>query len=103
MTTRTIYDWLCEAPMLEGKKVNLDYLPANAGWSMSVTSSSVSTDILGTERVRAQINIIHRYSVSGNAERLRLIDEMDDLRFWAKQNPPNGCRVILAGLSQPKA
>ena len=103
MTIRDIYDWLCSAPMLEGEKVNLDFLPAGAGWSMSVTSSSISTDILGTERLRVQINIIHRYSVSGNADRLAIIDMMDNLRFWAKQNPPDGCRVILAGMSKPKS
>ena len=30
-------------------------------------------------------------------------DELDNLRFWAKQNPPDGCRVILAGIAKPKS
>ena len=33
----------------------------------------------------------------------RYQDELDNLRFWAKQNPPDGCKVILAGIAKPKS
>ncbi len=29
--------------------------------------------------------------------------QFGNLRFWAKQNPPDGCRVILAGIAKPKS
>jgi hypothetical protein len=51
----------------------------------------------------AEISITRRNSFAGNADRLTLVDELDNLRFWAKQNPPDGCRVILAGMSKPKS
>ena len=103
MTTRTIYEWLLTAPMLEGEKVNLDYLPASAGWSVTTLKTKIITDVLGNTWESVEIAITYRRSVSGNADRLAIIDMMDNLRFWAKQNPPDGCRVILAGMSKPKS
>jgi hypothetical protein len=61
------------------------------------------TDILGDTWESVEISVTRRTSVSGNADRLNIIDELDNLRFWAKQNPPDGCRVILAGMSKPKS
>ena len=28
---------------------------------------------------------------------------MDNLRVWAKENPPDNGRVVLAGISKPKS
>ena len=103
MTARTIYEWLLTAPMLEGEKVNLDYLPSSAGWSVTTPRVKTHTDILGDTWESAEVTVTHRTSVSGNADRLAIIDQLDNLRFWAKQNPPDGCRVILAGMSKPKS
>jgi len=61
------------------------------------------TDILGDIWESVEITITRRTSVSGNADRLNIIDQLDNLRFWAKQNPLDGCRVILAGMSKPKS
>jgi hypothetical protein len=55
------------------------------------------------QRRGAEISITRRKSVAGNADRLTLVDELDNLRFWAKQNPPVGCRVILPGIAKPKS
>ena len=103
MTTREIYAWLSASPLLEGEKVNLDYLPSNAGWSVSTPKTKTHTDILGDTWESVEITITHRTSVSGNADRLNIIDQLDNLRFWAKQNPPDNCRVILAGIAKPKS
>ena len=103
MTTKQIYEWLCSAPMLAGEKLNLDYLPTYDGWSMTMPRRRTDTDILGNSWEAVEINIVRRKSVSGNADRLAIADELDNLRFWAKQNPPDGCRVILAGIAKPKS
>ena len=103
MNTRTIYNWLCASPLLQGEKVNFDYLPATSGWSFSTPRVKTHTDILGNTWESVEITITHRTSVSGNTDRLNIIDQLDNLRFWAKQNPPDGCRVILAGMSKPKS
>ena len=83
MNSRVIYEWLCASPLLADEKLNLDYLPTYEGWSMTMPRRRTDTDI--------------------NADRLAIADELDNLRFWAKQNPPDGCRVILAGMSKPKS
>ena len=89
--------------MLEGEKVNLDYLPSCEGWSLTIQGRKTKTDILGNTWESVEINITRRKSISGNEDRLAIADELDNLRFWAKQNPPDGCRVILAGIAKPKS
>ncbi len=103
MTIRTLYEWLKSCPLLEEEKVNLDYLPSYAGWSLSVLKTTLHTDILGFARTTTDISITHRISVSGNEDRLALLEQMDALRLWATENPPEGCRVIPAGISKPKS
>ena len=103
MNIRNIYEWICSAPMLVGEKVNLDYLPANAGWSVTTPRTKTNTDILGNSWESVEVTITRRKSVSGNADRLNLLDEMDALRVWAKENPPDGGRVVPAGISKPKS
>ena len=111
MTIRTLYEWLKSCPLLEEEKVNLDYLPSYAGWSLSVMKTTLHTDILGfvltitdiSITTITDISITHRISVSGNEDRLALLEQMDALRLWATENPPEGCRVIPAGISKPKS
>ena len=85
MTTKQIYEWLCSAPMLAGEKLNLDYLPTYEGWSMTMPRRRTDTDILGNAWESVEINITRRKSISGNEDRLAIADELDNLRFWAKQ------------------
>ncbi len=84
MTTKQIYEWLCSAPMLAGEKVNLDYLPAYDGWSITMPRRRTDTDIPGNAWESLEINITRRKSISGNEDRLAIADELDKLRFWAK-------------------
>ena len=103
MSNREIYEWICSAPMLAGEKVNLDYLPASAGWSVSTPRVKSITDVLGNVWEIVEINITRRRSISGNADRLNMLDEMETLRRWAQENPPDNGRVILAGIAKPKS
>ena len=103
MTAQTIYEWICSAPALQGEKVNLDYLPANAGWSLTTPKVKTNTDILGNAWETVEVTITRRKSVSGNADRLTILNELDVLRLWAKENPPDNGRVVLAGISKPKS
>jgi hypothetical protein len=32
-----------------------------------------------------------------------MLDEMETLRRWAQENPPDNGRVILAGIAKPKS
>ena len=50
-----------------------------------------------------EVTITRRKSVSGNADRLAILNELDVLRLWAKENPPDGGRVVLAGIAKPKS
>jgi hypothetical protein len=88
--------------MLAGEKVNLDYLPASAGWSVTTPRVKTGTDILGNAWETVEITVTRRRSISGNADRLNMLDEMETLRRWAQQNPPDNGRVILAGIAKPK-
>ena len=103
MSNREIYEWICSAPMLAGEKVNLDYLPASAGWSVSTPRVKSSTDVLGNVWEIMEITVTRRKSISGNADRLNMLDEMEILRRWAQENPPDNGRVILAGIAKPKS
>lgn len=103
MTTREIYEWICSAPSLQGEKANLDYLPSSAGWSVTTPKVKTNTDILGNSWETVEVTITRRKSVSGNADRLTILNELDVLRLWAKENPPDGGRVVLAGIAKPKS
>ena len=103
MTNAEIYEWICSAPALQGEKVNLDYLPANSGWSVTTPKVKTNTDILGNAWETVEVTITRRKSVSGNADRLTILNELDVLRLWAKENPPDGGRVVLAGIAKPKS
>ena len=103
MTDVEIYEWICSAPALQGEKVNLDYLPANSGWSVTTPKVKTNTDILGNAWETVEVTITRRKSVSGNADRLAILNELDVLRLWAKENPPDNGRVVLAGIAKPKS
>ena len=103
MNTEVIYNWICSAPALQGENVNLDYLPSSSGWSVTMPKVKTNTDILGNAWETAEVTITRRKSVSGNADRLAILNELDVLRLWAKENPPDNGRVVLAGIAKPKS
>ena len=88
--------------MLAGEKVNLDYLPASAGWSVTTPKVKTNTDILGNTWETIEVTITRRKSVSGNTDRIAILNDLAVLRLWARENPPDGGRVVLAGIAKPK-
>ena len=47
MSIREILTWLSACPVFAGEPLNLNYLPAHKGWSLTVDKQTVRTDILG--------------------------------------------------------
>ena len=100
MTTRNIITWLSSCPVLSGAALNPDYLPSYAGWSLSTVRETARRDILGETRSVREIRITRRSTVRDGAERLRLLEELEDLAEWARENPPETCRIRVSALPQ---
>ena len=95
MTAEGILAWLQGAPVLEGKTINLEYLPAYEGWSLSVPKAQVKTDILGNVRQIRTLKLSRRCSPAGNADRLAALEEMEALTDWVLAHPPENTRVSV--------
>ena len=93
MRTEELFEWLGASPALNGEKLNLRYLPAFRGWSMDVQAAGMKTDILGNRRQREEVSVTRRISVGGNADRLEAMRELETLKDWAAEHPPEGARV----------
>ena len=92
--------WLQGAPQLNGEVLNWNYLPSFAGWSLTIPKSETRTDILGNSRTTLQLKITRRYSVQSNTDRLAVMETLEDLAAWAKENPPEGSRLKVIGLPE---
>ena len=95
-----ILSWLSEAPQLNGEPLNLDYLPSYSGWSLSVVKSSVKSDILGNSVRFYTLKVTRRHTVQNNADRLAIIESLDDLAAWARDNPPPVSHVKVTTLPE---
>ena len=95
-----ILSWLSQAPQLNGEVLNWNFLPSFAGWSLTIPQSETRTDILGNNRTSLQLKITRRYSVQSNADRLAMMETLEDLAAWAKENPPEGSRMKVTGLPE---
>ena len=92
--------WLQGAPQLNGEVLNWNFLPSFAGWSLTIPKSETRTDILGNSRTSLQLKISRRYSVQSNADRLAVMETLEDLAAWAKENPPEGSHLKVTGLPE---
>ena len=95
-----ILSWLSQAPQLNGEVLNWNYLPSFSGWSLTIPKSESRTDILGNSRTSLQLKITRRYSVQSNADRLAVMETLEDLAAWAKENPPEGSRMNVTELPE---
>ena len=84
--TEELLNWLQACPVLAGETLNLEYLPSYSGWSLSVPKSAVKTDILGSPRRSLELKITRRHTVQNNSDRLNIIESLEDLAVWAKEN-----------------
>ena len=98
MEIKTIIDWLSEAPQLGGETLNWNYLPSYSGWSLTIPKAETKTDILGNTRALIQLKITRRYTIQSNADRLAIVEALEDLADWAKANPPENARLMVNGI-----
>jgi len=95
MTAEGILLWLQGAPVLEGKPINLEYLPAYGGWSLSLPRTQVKTDILGNVRQIRTLKLSRRCSPAGNGDRMAVLEEMEALTDWVLAHPPENAHVSV--------
>ena len=100
MRINEILIWLSACPVFAGEPLNLNYLPAHKGWSLTVDKQTVRTDILGNRSTLRRLKITRRVTVPDNAARLAVLAKLEDLAAWAEQNPPQEGRARVTGLPE---
>ena len=100
MSIRDILTWLSACPVFAGEPLNLNYLPAHKGWSLTVDKQTVRTDILGNRSTLRRLKITRRVTVPDNAARLTVLSQLEDLAAWAEENPPETGNARITGLPE---
>ena len=100
MSIREILTWLSACPVFAGEVLNLNYLPAHKGWSLTVDKQTVRTDILGNHSTLRRLKITRRITVPDNEARLAVLSQLEDLAAWAEENPPQEGRARITGLPE---
>ena len=98
MNIREIIQWLQPCPILNGEPLNLNYLPAHKGWSLTVDKQTVRTDILGNRSTLRRLKITRRVTVLDNEARLTVLSQLEDLASWAEANPTETGNARITGL-----
>ena len=100
MNIREIIQWLQPCPIFNGETLNLNYLPAHKGWSLTPDRQTVRTDILGNRSTLRRLKITRRVTVPDNAARLTVLSQLEDLASWAEANPPETGNARITGLPE---
>ena len=100
MSIQEISTWLGSSPILQGEKLNFSYLPSYSGWSLTIPKTETRADILGNRRELWQLKITRRCTIQSNEERLAVVEALEDLAAWVKDNPPENARLKVAGLPE---
>ena len=100
MSIQEIMTWFGSSPILQGEKINYNYLPSYSGWSLTIPKAETRMDILGKRRERFQLKITRRDTIQSNEDRLAVVEALEDLAAWAAQNPPPGSRLRISGLPE---
>ena len=100
MSLQELIAWLSGSPVLQGEKINWSFLPSYSGWSLSVPKAETRVDILGNRRERWQLKITRRDTIESNANRLAVVETLEDLAAWAKANPPKNAHLKVSGLPE---
>ena len=100
MTLRDIITWLSACPVLAGEALIPDFLPSHKGWSITADRQSVHTDILGSRSTQRRLKITRRVTVPDADARLAVLEQLEDLAAWARENPPADGSVRLTGLPE---
>ncbi len=100
MSIRDIIAWLSACPVLGGEALIPDFLPSHKGWSITADRQSVRTDILGGRSTQRRLKITRRITVPDADARLAVLEQLEDLAAWARENPPADGSVRLTGLPE---
>ena len=100
MRINEILTWLSACPVFAGEPLNLNYLPAHKGWSLTVDKQTVRTDILGNRSTLRRLKITRRVTVPDNAARLTVLSQLEALAAWAEENPPETGNARITGLPE---
>ena len=100
MTLREIITWLSDWPVFAGEPLIPDFLPSHKGWSITADRQSVRTDILGSRSTQRRLKITRRVTVPDADARLAVLEQLEDLAAWARENPPADGSIRLTGLPE---
>ena len=100
MSIRDIIAWLSDCPVLAGEALIPDFLPSHKGWSINTDRQFVRTDILGSRSTQRRLKITRRVTVPDADTRLAVLEQLEDLAAWARENPPADGSVRLTGLPE---
>ena len=100
MDVEFVRTWLEQCPVLDGEHLNFNYLSSYSGWSLTIPKAETRMDILGNRRERWQLKITRRYTIQSNEDRLAVVEALEDLAAWAKENPPEHMRLKVSGLPE---
>ncbi len=100
MSIRDIIAWLSACPALAGEALIPDFLPSHKGWSITADRQSVRTDILGDRSTQRRLKITRRVTVPDADARLAVLEQLEDLAAWARENPPADGSVRMTGLPE---
>ena len=100
MPLQELIAWLSGSPVLQGEKINFNYLPSYSGWSLTIPKAETRTDILGNRRERWQLKITRRDTIESDADRLAVVEALEVLVAWAKAHPPENVRLEAADLPE---
>ena len=100
MNLRDIITWLSTCPVFAGEALVPNFLPSHKGWSINTDKQSVRTDILGSRSTQRRLKITRRVTVPDADTRLAVLEQLEDLAAWARENPPTDGSIRLAGLPE---
>ena len=100
MSIRDIITWLSACPVLAGEDLIPNFLPSHKGWSINTDRQFVRTDILGNRSTQHRVKITRRVAVPDADTRLAVLEQLEDLAAWARENPPADGSIRLTGLPE---
>ena len=100
MTLREIITWLSACPVLAGEPLIPNFLPSHKGWSINTDRQSVRTDILGNRSTQRRLKITRRVTIPDADTRLAVLEQLEDLAAWARENPPADGSNRITGLPE---
>ena len=100
MTLREIITWLSACPVFAGEPLIPNFLPSHKGWSINTDKQSVRTDILGNRITQRRVKITRRVTVPDADTRLAVLEQLEDLAEWARENPPADGSIRLTGVPE---